>query len=119
MTNQLPARIVDTHVHFWDPAHLTYQWLASLPKINVPFLPQTLDERAGELPIEKTVFVQSFRPTQPQPRDWPRLSGLSRWPGRTAAFRVLSPLLLWNRARRPATTWPGWFNIPTSKAFAA
>ena len=59
MPTQLPERIVDTHVHFWDPERLTYEWLNDLPKINIPYLPQTLSERAGDLNIEKIVFVQA------------------------------------------------------------
>jgi L-fuconolactonase len=30
--------IIDTHVHFWDPATLKYDWLESAGAQNQPFL---------------------------------------------------------------------------------
>ncbi len=32
-------RIIDSHVHFWDNKSLDYDWLASLPDLNIPRLP--------------------------------------------------------------------------------
>lgn len=54
-----PRRYVDTHVHFWDPAELRYDWLTSVPAINRPFLPADLLDAAGNLELEKIVFVQA------------------------------------------------------------
>lgn len=54
-----PRRYVDTHVHFWDPAELRYDWLTSVPAINRPFLPADLLDVAGNLELEKIVFVQA------------------------------------------------------------
>jgi L-fuconolactonase len=53
-----PQRIVDTHVHFWDPRRLSYSWLASVPTLNRAFDPG--DYRASEpLPnVTKMVFVE-------------------------------------------------------------
>ena len=31
--------IVDSHVHFWDPARLRYAWLDGEPALNREFLP--------------------------------------------------------------------------------
>lgn len=51
--------IVDSHIHFWDPNHLQYNWLADVPVINKPFLPQDLAVQAGPVNLEKIVFVQA------------------------------------------------------------
>ncbi len=32
-------RIVDSHVHLWDPTRLSYPWLGALPPLARPFLP--------------------------------------------------------------------------------
>jgi L-fuconolactonase len=54
-----PQRYIDTHVHFWDPERLRYDWLASVPAINRSFLPAHLLEAATDLYLEKIVFVQA------------------------------------------------------------
>jgi L-fuconolactonase len=53
------SRLIDSHIHFWDPGLLRYEWLAENPKINRRFLPADLSEASAELPLEKIVFVQA------------------------------------------------------------
>ena len=31
--------LIDSHVHFWDPANLRYRWLEGVPAIQHKFLP--------------------------------------------------------------------------------
>lgn len=53
-------RILDTHLHLWDPAHLTYPWLEEIPALNRELAaPQALAamERAGAQP--ETIFMQA------------------------------------------------------------
>lgn len=50
--------IVDSHIHFWNPNQLQYDWLAAIPAINRPFLPTDLLYQAARKNIEKIVFVQ-------------------------------------------------------------
>jgi L-fuconolactonase len=52
-------RIVDSHIHFWQPQLLRYEWLAELPRINRPYLPADLARAATAVPLEKIVFVQA------------------------------------------------------------
>jgi len=61
------VRIVDAHVHFWDPAELDYPWLAGVPSIRRAFLPPdyaaAAREGGGSLP--QVVFVEAnCRPEQ-------------------------------------------------------
>jgi len=51
--------LIDSHVHFWDPAYLRYEWLTDLPAIHRPFLPDDLREQAGDLSLAGFVFVQA------------------------------------------------------------
>ena len=51
--------IVDTHVHFWDPAHLRYDWLAGQPQINRPYLPGDLPRQGNGWQLSQLVFVQA------------------------------------------------------------
>ncbi len=50
---------IDTHVHYWDPAVLSYPWLETVPDINRPFLPADLNEATAGLGLERLVFVQA------------------------------------------------------------
>ena len=51
-------RYIDTHVHFWDRARLSYPWLETLPQISAPHLPETYQAETAVTPPEKIVFVQ-------------------------------------------------------------
>ena len=45
---------VDSHIHFWDPARLHYDWLAHVPALSRPFLP------SDAMPLaEASIFVQA------------------------------------------------------------
>lgn len=52
-------RIIDSHVHFWNPASLSYRWLTEVPALNRPFLPDDLPKQGKDWQIEKLVFVQA------------------------------------------------------------
>jgi L-fuconolactonase len=52
-------KIIDSHVHFWNPSHLRYEWLDNLAAINKPFLPADLRKSSMEWEMEKLVFVQA------------------------------------------------------------
>ncbi len=42
-------KIIDSHVHLWDPHHLSYPWLADVPALDRPRLPQHLTAEAPAL----------------------------------------------------------------------
>ena len=51
-------RVVDAHVHFWDPALLRYPWLEQEPTLERAFLPADFGPlRAGD--VDAVVFVQA------------------------------------------------------------
>jgi L-fuconolactonase len=53
------VRLLDSHVHFWDPHHLTYPWLAEVPPLNRAFTPEDLAAQRPE-PVD-VVFVEAGR----------------------------------------------------------
>jgi L-fuconolactonase len=53
------VRLLDSHVHFWDPRHLTYPWLAGVPPLNRPFTPEDLTAACPE-PAD-VLFVEAGR----------------------------------------------------------
>jgi L-fuconolactonase len=52
-------KILDSHVHFWNPDHLKYEWLSEIPAINRSFLPADLPKQGKDWQVEKVVFVQA------------------------------------------------------------
>jgi L-fuconolactonase len=42
-----PARVIDSHIHLWDPTVLRYPWLDSVEELARPFLPVDLHRSAG------------------------------------------------------------------------
>jgi L-fuconolactonase len=51
--------IVDSHVHFWNPAELHYPWLDALPSLQRAFLPPDYAAATGRIPIDHIVFVEA------------------------------------------------------------
>jgi L-fuconolactonase len=51
--------IIDSHIHFWNPNHLRYEWLDSVPQINKTYLPSDFREASKGWQMEKMVFVQA------------------------------------------------------------
>lgn len=76
-------KVVDSHVHVWDPAQLDYAWLGNNEDLNKPFLPQDLPHTSNN--TRATVFVQAdCREDQALKEvDW--VSGLAAdWPALSA-----------------------------------
>lgn len=55
----MSRRIIDSHVHFWDPQRLHYAWLASVPAIDRAYLTDHVPPRVGNASVEGIVFVQA------------------------------------------------------------
>lgn len=52
-------KIIDTHVHYWNPEHLTYDWLGNVPTIGKAHLPDDYRKAVGDLDVETIVFVEA------------------------------------------------------------
>jgi L-fuconolactonase len=52
-------RIIDSHVHFWNPERLKYDWLSEIPALNRSFLPVDLPQQGQGWQREKLIFVQA------------------------------------------------------------
>lgn len=53
------TRVVDAHLHLWDPRKLDYPWLADLPGLNRPIGPEALALDGHE--VAAAVFVEAGR----------------------------------------------------------
>lgn len=95
-----PRRYVDTHVHFWDPAELRYDWLTSVPAINRPFLPADLLDVAGNLELEKIVFVQAAAAPEEAIEEAVWVSALAAQEPRIGGI-VADARIEWGEAVRP------------------
>lgn len=52
-----PMKVVDSHVHVWDPAQLDYAWLGNNDALNKPFLPQDLPHSSSN--TRAAIFIQA------------------------------------------------------------
>ena len=50
--------LIDSHVHFWDPARLPYLWLAGVPALNRRHALEEFRAACGPVAVAKMVFVQ-------------------------------------------------------------
>ena len=55
----MPLHIVDSHIHFWQPNQLHYGWLADLPDLNKPILPDHVPQQGDDWVVDGLVFVQA------------------------------------------------------------
>jgi L-fuconolactonase len=55
----MPQPIVDSHIHFWDPNLLRYDWLADVPQISQPTLPADLQAVSQGVELQGIVFVEA------------------------------------------------------------
>jgi L-fuconolactonase len=51
--------ILDSHVHFWEPARLRYSWLDDLPSLNRAFLPDHVPTGGAGWSVAALIFVQA------------------------------------------------------------
>jgi L-fuconolactonase len=52
------VRVIDAHVHFWDPGRLRYPWLAGEPALHAAFLPRDYEPLvSGD--ADAVVFVEA------------------------------------------------------------
>jgi L-fuconolactonase len=52
-------KLIDSHIHFWNPNLLKYDWLADFPVLNKVHLPIDLPSHGSGWEMEKLVFVQA------------------------------------------------------------
>ena len=62
-----PARVIDSHIHLWDPAVLRYPWLDSVDELARPFLPADLHASGG---APEWVMVQAGAEPELGELDW-------------------------------------------------
>jgi L-fuconolactonase len=54
-------RIIDAHVHFWDPDGFSTPWLERVPDLNKRHMPSEYTDAAAGLPVRALVFVECTR----------------------------------------------------------
>lgn len=55
-------KVLDTHLHLWDPSVLRYDWLIDVPALHRPFAARALAEATADVPTDvslKYIFMQA------------------------------------------------------------
>lgn len=57
----MTQRVIDTHIHYWDPELMSYPWLGSVPEIAAKHGPSELRSQEGteRFSLDKIVFMQA------------------------------------------------------------
>ncbi len=92
-------RIIDAHVHFWDPQRLHYPWLPHVPQLNRAFLLQDYNAACGEIQVEAMYFVQAECAPDQAMEEVRFISELAVEDPRLRGMVPFAPLELGNAAR--------------------
>jgi len=52
--------VIDSHHHLWDTSKRAFGWLANLPQINKPFLPEDMRPLLKAAGVDATILVQTI-----------------------------------------------------------
>jgi len=77
------TRVIDAHVHFWDPGVLHYPWLTSTPDLSRAFLPADLESLASHA-VDEMVFVEANCKSAESVRELDFVDGLAECEPRIA-----------------------------------
>lgn len=97
----MPQAIVDSHIHFWDPNHLRYPWLAGAPAINRAHLPEDLRRAAEAVDLQGIVFVEADLHPDDRLAEVAWVSELAQAEPRIQAIVAAAPLEQGREAVRP------------------
>jgi L-fuconolactonase len=86
--------LIDSHIHFWDPDHLQYDWLAGAPLLNRAFLPSDLAKQAAQVDLQQIVFVQGDCIPEHGLREVAWVTSLAQAEPRIQALVAFAPLEL-------------------------
>lgn len=58
--------IIDTHLHVWDPARLSYSWIKGNPLFDRPYLVEDYVRDLGDVVVEAMVFLECYADFTPE-----------------------------------------------------
>jgi L-fuconolactonase len=91
--------IVDTHMHLWDPAHLSYAWIKDVEVLNRPFLLADYQRAIEAQQVTKMVFVQCEADQDQYVREAEWVTALAKEDPRIAGIVPWAPLEQGDAAR--------------------
>jgi len=93
-------RVIDAHVHFWNPSVLRYPWLASEPALAAPFLPSDFGPLASG-DVDALIFVEANPAPEQAAKEVAWVDGLAEADHRIAGIVAYVDLL--DEPRRDGT----------------
>ena len=92
--------IIDSHVHLYDPSVLSYPWMAEIPALNRPHLPDDFTDACDSIPVDRLVFVEVDAAPADRIAETDWITGMARADPRIGAIVAAAPLEL-GRAAEP------------------
>jgi L-fuconolactonase len=85
-------KIIDSHVHFWEPRSLRYAWLDDLPLLNRAYLPEHVPAGGADWQVEALVFVQADCAAEQGLREVDWVTSLAAGDARIQGIVAFAPL---------------------------
>ena len=105
-------RIVDSHVHFWDPRRFSYSWMDEAESLRRAYTPVDLEKARAEVEIEAVVFVQA---ECAHDRAIDELQWVDEWADRDSSIQGLIPFAALEKGAAVATTLEAYAANPKVK----
>jgi len=86
-------KIIDTHVHFWDPGTLTYPWIEQGSAFDRSYSPEDYRRAAADAQVERVVFVECDAHVRYAIAEAEWVTGLAQSDPRIQAIVARVPLL--------------------------
>lgn len=91
--------IIDSHVHLYDPAVLSYPWMAGEPGLNKVHSPADFTTACGPIQVDGIVFVEVDAAPGDRLKEAEWVTDLARRDGRIKAIVAAAPLELGDAVR--------------------
>jgi predicted TIM-barrel fold metal-dependent hydrolase len=121
--SHVPQRVIDTHIHLWDPDRLAYPWLsAGFDELPGRYLPRDFQRDAADVNLIATVHVQAEIDHDLDPVLEPMLTKLRRRSSdtpRCASYFRHRDRMCWPHARSPrfrGIRQEAWFDPKSRRA---
>ena len=85
-------KIIDAHVHFWNPAELYYDWLSEAEPIKDPHLPIDYTDAISDLDVQGLVFVEADCRAEQRLDEVAWIESLARTDSRIKAIVAAAPM---------------------------
>ena len=88
----MSLKIIDSHIHFWDPALFRYSWMKDAAELNKKFNHIDFNRHSNGINVEKLVFVQAECQHEMGLKEVEWVSELAKYESKIAGIVAFAPV---------------------------